>query len=155
MLMTLAISSAAFPAGGAIPAVHTADGVGSSPPLEWSGAPVGTRSLVVIVDEPDAPGGTWVHWLLYDLPADATGLPEGVAPDALPVGTREGRNGWDATGYGGPAPPSGRHRYVFKLVALDCELGDLGEPTVADLVAAMDGHILAFASLLGTYARTA
>jgi Raf kinase inhibitor-like YbhB/YbcL family protein len=118
--------------------------------------PAGTRSLVLIVDDPDAPDPaapkmTWVHWVLYDLPSDATGLAEGVK--ALPAGAREGLNDWQRTGYGGPCPPVGRHRYFHKLYALDTVLPDLGRPTKAQLEAAMKGHVLAQAQLIGTYQK--
>jgi Raf kinase inhibitor-like YbhB/YbcL family protein len=129
-----------------------------SPPLSWTGAPAGTQSLVLIVDDPDAPDPrnprmTWVHWVLYDLPPDATGLPENVASTELPPGTREGRNDWKRTGYGGPCPPIGRHRYFHKLYALDTELGDLGRATKADIEGAMKGHVLAEGVLIGTYQK--
>ncbi len=129
-----------------------------SPPLEWSGAPAGTRSFALIVDDPDAPDPkapktTWVHWVLYDIPAGATGLPAGVDSKSLPPGTREGLNDWKRTGYGGPCPPVGRHRYFHKLYALDTVLGDLGRPTKAKLEAAMKGHVLAQAELVGRYQR--
>ncbi len=152
------IESPAFPHGGEIPRKYTCDGEDISPPLSWSGIPSGTRSLALIVDDPDAPDPrapkmTWVHWVLYDLPPDSTGLPEGVAPAALPPGTRQGLNDWKRTGYGGPCPPIGRHRYFHKLYALDTVLPDLGTPTKAQLEAAMKGHVLAEAQLVGTYQR--
>jgi hypothetical protein len=120
--------------------------------------PEGAQSLVLIVDDPDAPDPaapkmTWVHWVLYDLPPDATGLPEAVGAGDLPPGTRQGRNDWKRTGYGGPCPPVGRHRYFHKLYALDAKLGDLGEPTKAELEAAMEGKVLARAELVGTYEK--
>ena len=154
--MTLTLRSDAFEHQGSIPAKHTCEGADVSPALRWSGVPQGTRSLVLIVDDPDAPDPkaprmTWVHWLLYDLPADATGLPEGVA--RLPAGTREGVNDWRRTGYGGPCPPIGRHRYFHKLYALDTVLGDLGTPTKARLEEAMQGHVIAQAELIGTYQK--
>ncbi len=111
----------------------------------------GTASYALIADDPDAPAGTWVHWVLYNLPADATSLAEAVT--ALPAGTREGVNDWKRTGYGGPCPPIGRHRYFHKLYALDKELRDLGKPTKAQLLAVMEGHILGEAQLVGTYQR--
>lgn len=156
--MTLTLQSPDFPPLGEIPAVHTCDGRDVSPALRWSGAPAGTRSFVLIVDDPDAPDPaapkrTYVHWVLYDLPADATGLAQGVASTALPKGTREGRNDWGRAGYGGPCPPIGRHRYFFKLSALDTVLGDLGQAKKADVERAMKGHELAHAELVGTYAR--
>src|SRR5213078_4602232 len=117
-----------------------------SPPLAWSGVPEGAKSLALIVDDPDAPDPraprmTWVHWVLYDLPPGAKGLAEGAAAGGLPPGTREGRNDWKKTGYGGPCPPVGRHRYFFKLYALDSMLGDLGTPTKAKLEQTMKNHV--------------
>ena len=154
--MALTLTSTAFAPNGTIPADYTCDGSDRSPPLAWSGAPAGTRSFALIVDDPDAPDPaapkmTWVHWVLYNLPANTTGLAEGV--HQLPPGTRQGKNDWKRTGYGGPCPPIGRHRYFFKLYALSAELPDLKEPTKADLEKAMAGHILDRAELVGTYQR--
>jgi len=156
--MTLRIASTAFAPDGAIPAVHTCEGKDLSPPLAWSGAPAGTRSFGLIVDDPDAPDPaapqtTWVHWVLYDIDAAATGLPEGARAAQLPAGTREGRNDWGRTGYGGPCPPIGLHRYFHKLYALDTVLPDLERPDKAALEKAMKGHILAQAQLVGTYQK--
>ena len=156
--MALTIRSPAFEPNGEIPAEYTCDGRDVSPPLEWSGVPEGTRSLALIVDDPDAPDPAaprmvWVHWVLYNIPPDARGLPEGARRSDLPPGTREGLNDWKRTGYGGPCPPVGRHRYFFKLYALDEELPDLGNPTKARLLKAMEGKILAQAELVGTYRR--
>lgn len=156
--MSLALSSTAFVPNGAIPSRYTCEGDDVSPPLAWSGAPAGTRSLALVVDDPDAPDPaaprtTWVHWVLYDIDAGAQSLPEAVASDALPPKTREGLNDWRRTGYGGPCPPVGRHRYFFKLYALDTELPDLHHPNNAALEAAMNGHILARAQLVGTYEK--
>jgi Raf kinase inhibitor-like YbhB/YbcL family protein len=156
--MGLALSSPAFAPSGEIPALFTCEDRDISPLLEWTGVPDGTKSLVLIVDDPDAPDpkapkGTWVHWVLYNLPPGATGLPEGVSPKDLPAGTREGTNDWKRTGYGGPCPPIGRHRYFHKLYALGVELPDLGTPTKAEVEAAMKGHILAHAELMGTYQK--
>ncbi|RMD88559.1 MAG: YbhB/YbcL family Raf kinase inhibitor-like protein [Alphaproteobacteria bacterium] len=156
--MPFTISSPAFANLGEIPRRHTCEGDDVSPPLAWSGAPEGTRSLALIVDDPDAPDPrapkmTWVHWVLYNLPAESRGLPEAVSPAALPPGTREGRNDWKRTGYGGPCPPIGRHRYYFKLYALDTVLPDLGTPTKAVLLEAIEGHVLAEAVLVGTYKK--
>ncbi len=156
--MPLTLASSAFAAGGAIPSAYTCEGSDRSPPLAWSGMPEGTRSLALIVDDPDAPDPaaprmTWVHWVLYNIPPASGGLPEGVAPAALPAGTREGVNDWKRTGYGGPCPPIGRHRYFHKLYALDAPLPDLGRPTKAALEKAMQGHILAQAELIGTYRK--
>ena len=158
--MALKLESHAFGPMGEIPAVHTCDGKDTAPPLSWSGAPEGTKSFVLIVDDPDAPDPaapkrTYVHWVLYDLPADATSLGEGVTGGGLPRGTREGVNDWDRTGYGGPCPPIGRHRYFFKLSALDTTLGDLGRARKADVERAMQGHVLAHAELVGTYQHPA
>jgi hypothetical protein len=155
---TFTLRSSSFTDGASIPIRHTCEGPDVSPPLEWAGLPAGTRSLALVVDDPDAPDPraprmTWVHWVLYDLPPAATGLPEGVARDALPAGTHQGVNDWKRTGYGGPCPPIGRHRYFFKLYALDALLRDLGAPTKARLEAAMKGHVLAEARLLGTYEK--
>lgn len=152
------ISSPDFANNGPIPAVHTCDGVDRSPALQWANAPANTRSLALIVDDPDAPDPaapkmTWVHWILYNLPANAGGLKEGVKRTELPAGTREGKNDWQRTGYGGPCPPVGRHRYFHKLYALDTLLPDLGAPTKKQLEDAMRGHVLGEAVLIGTYQR--
>ena len=156
--MALALTSTAFSHGGPIPKTHTCQGQDVSVPLAWSGLPAGTRSLALIVDDPDAPDPaapkrTWVHWVLYNIPPDATGLKQAVKPAALPPGTLQGKNDWGRTGYGGPCPPIGRHRYFHKLFALDVVLPDLGEPTKAQLEQAMQGHVLAKAELVGTYQK--
>ena len=158
--MPLSLTSSAFRPSGPIPDRHTCAGADVSPALVWTGVPDGTRSLVLIVDDPDAPDPaapkrTWVHWVLLDIPPSAAGLPEGVTRAALPAGTREGRNDWGRTGWGGPCPPVGRHRYFFRLYALDTTLGSLREPTRGELDAAMAGHVIATAELMGTYARAA
>jgi Raf kinase inhibitor-like YbhB/YbcL family protein len=158
--MAFEISSSAFTQNGEIPAVCTCEGADTSPRLEWSDAPDGTLSFALIVDDPDAPDPaapkmTWVHWVLYDLPADVDHLPEAVAPADLPVGTLEGKNDWKRTGYGGPCPPIGRHRYFFKLYALDTTLPDLHSPTKFQLEAAMQGHVLGTAQLIATYQKSA
>jgi Raf kinase inhibitor-like YbhB/YbcL family protein len=150
------LHSTAFTDGGDIPERFTCEGHDVSPPLTWRDAPEGTHSFALIVDDPDAPDPakpqrTWVHWLLYDLPAAAAGLPEGGKP--LPAGTREGSNDWHRTGYGGPCPPIGRHRYFFKLYALDQHLADLHQPTKAALEKAMQGHVIGQAQLMGTYQK--
>lgn len=150
--MTLTLTSPAFTQGGEIPTRFTCDGEDVSPPLAWTGAPPGTGAFALVVDDPDAPRGTWVHWVVYDLPGDATGLAEGAAA-ALPEGTREGTNSWNRTGYGGLCPPSGAHRYVHELFALDAPLGDLDRPTADELERAMRAHVIASTELLGTYAR--
>ena len=156
--MRMTIASSAFEHQGAIPAVYTCQGRDISPPLAWRGVPTEAKSLVLIVDDPDAPDPaapttTWVHWLLYNLPASCVALPEAV--QALPAGTLEGVNDWKRTGYGGPCPPIGRHRYFHKLYALDVVLPDLHRPTKAALEAAMRGHVLAEAQCIGTYAKHA
>ena len=155
--MALAIRSTAFTPGGAIPIRHTCESDDTSPPLEWSGVPGNAKSLALIVDDPDAPDPNapkmvYVHWVLYDIPPSATGLAEGMKSDRLPKGAREARNDWGNHGYGGPCPPIGRHRYFFKLYALDTTLGDLGGGAKkADVEKAMKGHILEQAELVGTY----
>lgn len=154
--MALTLASLAFAHLAAIPTQYTCEGADLSPPLAWSGLPAGTRSLALIVDDPDAPDPaapkmTYVHWVLYNIPPTATGLPEAVR--TLPAGTREGINDWQRTGYGGPCPPIGRHRYFHKLYALDAVLPDLGRPTKAQLEKAMTGHILDHAELVGTYQK--
>ena len=153
------LNSSAFEPNGPIPAKYTCEGEDVSPALTWSGVPSGTKSLALIVDDPDAPDPaapkmTWVHWVLYDVPPSAKGLPEVIRTKSLPSGAREGLNDWKRTGYGGPCPPIGRHRYFFKLYALDTELGDLGEPTKAQLKKAMAEHILGEAQLVGTYQKS-
>ncbi len=152
------ITSPAFKHDGDMPALYTCEGKDIAPPLAWSGQPANTKSFALIVDDPDAPDPkapkmTWVHWVLYNLPSALTGLPEGVRAADLPPGTREGTNDWKRAGYGGPCPPIGRHRYFFKLYALDTMLPDLGGPKKAQLEAAMQGHILAHAQLVGTYQK--
>ncbi|MHB1263856.1 MAG: YbhB/YbcL family Raf kinase inhibitor-like protein [Gemmatimonadaceae bacterium] len=156
--MPFRISSPAFPHEGVIPPRFTCDGDDTSPALSWEGAPEGTRSFALLVVDPDAPDSaapkmTYVHWVLYDMPPGTSGLPEGVDASTLPPGTREGRNDWHRTGWGGPCPPIGRHRYYFQLFALDALLGDLKEPTRALLERAMAPHLLARAELMGTYSH--
>lgn len=156
--LVIALSSTSFPADGKIPPRHTCDGQDISPQLAWSGLPAGTKSLVLIVDDPDAPDPaapkmTWVHWVLYNLPPTAKELAEGVAVRALPSGTLQGLNDWQRTGYGGPCPPIGRHRYFHKLFALDVMLPDLRRPTKDVLEKTMQGHVLARAELIGYYQR--
>jgi len=154
--MEMIITSSAFAHNGKIPKHVTCEGQDVSPPLLWSGIPAGAKSLVLIVDDPDAPDPaaprmTWVHWLLYNLPADCAGLPEAVK--VLPEGTLEGLNDWKRTGYGGPCPPIGRHRYFHKLYALDAVLPEMQKPDKRQLEQAMQGHIMAEAQLLGTYQK--
>ena len=156
--MSLTLTSPAFTDRGAIPERYSCDGEDLSPALNWSDLPVGTRSLALIVDDPDAPDPAapkmvWVHWVLYNLPIDVSGLSEAVNPGKLPPGTLEGLNDWQRNGYGGPCPPIGRHRYFHRLYALDTVLPDLGSPTKQALIDAMQGHILEQAELLGTYQR--
>ncbi|QEY61995.1 YbhB/YbcL family Raf kinase inhibitor-like protein [Metapseudomonas lalkuanensis] len=156
--MTFRLGSTAFTHNETIPALHTCDGRDLSPPLIWTEPPAGTRSLVLIVDDPDAPDPdapkmTWTHWVLYNLPPTAGILPEGVQDNALPPGTLQGLNDWQRTGYGGPCPPIGNHRYFHKLYALDKTLPDMRRPTKAMLIHSMDGHILAQAELIGRYQR--
>ena len=150
--------SSAFAANGDIPAIHTCEGRDQSPPLAWSRVPAGTGSLALIVDDPDAPDPaapkmTWVHWVVYNLPPDTTGLAADAAGSLLPEGAREGLNDWHREGYGGPCPPIGRHRYVFKLYALDTVLPSLNPATKDNLEKAMQGHILARGELVGYYRK--
>jgi Raf kinase inhibitor-like YbhB/YbcL family protein len=153
--MDMTLRSTVLPPGGEIPARYTCDGEDVSPPLAWNGVPEGTRSFVLIVDDPDAPDPAaprtvWVHWVLYDIPARVREIGEGTAP----AGARSGLNGWDTPGYRGPCPPVGRHRYFHRLYALDIELGDLGTPSRETLEGAMEGHVLARGELMGTYQRS-
>jgi Raf kinase inhibitor-like YbhB/YbcL family protein len=155
--MTLQLSSSAFPQNGSIPMAHTCEGVNAPPPLTWTGVPDGAKSLVLIVDDPDAPDPkapkrTYVHWVLYDIPATASGLGDGESP---PHGAQEGLNDEGERGYAGPCPPIGRHRYFFKLSALDMTLGDLGNATKEIVERAMRDHVVAHAELVGTYEKTA
>ncbi len=155
-ILSLIITSTAFVKEGTIPARHTCDGDDISPALSWSNIPEGTQSLVLIVDDPDAPYPAapkmiWVHWVLYNLSASSSGLAEAIKANELPEGTLEGLNDWKRTGYGGPCPPIGRHRYFHKLYALDTVLPDLNQPTKAEVEQAIEGHIIEQAVLLGTY----
>ncbi len=153
--MKLQLTSPAFAEGDSIPTQYTADGKDVSPPLRWGEVPKTARSLALICDDPDAPRGVWVHWVLYNLPADARELPEGLPADkTLPSGARQGTNDFGSIGYGGPSPPRGKpHRYFFKLYALDTPLDLAAGATKADLVAAMKGHVLAEGELMGRYGR--
>lgn len=157
--MTLTLTSPAFMNHADIPRLYTCEGGDVSPPLAWEGLPADTRGLVLIIDDPDAPDPaapkmTWVHWVLYNLPPDTAGLAEGIGSVDLPPGTLEGLNGWQQTGYRGPCPPVGRHRYFHKLYALDTRLADLpGKPAAKAVESAMAGHILASAVLIGTYQK--
>ena len=150
------LTSTAFVQGGDIGRRYSCEGEDIAPPLGWRDIPPGTKTLALIVDDPDAPDPaaptmTWVHWILFDIPPDATGLPDGGKP--LPAGTREGVNDWNRTRYGGPCPPVGRHRYFFKLYALDTALPDLQRPTKTTLEHAMRGHVLDRSELVATYQR--
>ncbi len=153
----LILTTVAWAPGGKIPSTYTCEGEDISPPLDWQSLPQGTGSLALIVEDPDAPDPAapqtiWTHWVLYNLPAEErSGIPE--AARHLPPGTLEGRNDWGRTGYGGPCPPVGEHRYFHKLYALDTVLPDLGEPDRAALLAAMEGHIIYQVDLVGTYAK--
>lgn len=151
--MNFALTSESFRDRGAIPARYTCDGWDMSPPLAWTAPPAPTRSLVLIVDDPDAAQGAWVHWLLYNLPPEIRRLPEDLARADLPPGCLQGRNDWGRVGYGGPCPPHGCHRYRHRLYALDALLPDLRHPARAALEAAMAGHVLARAELVGLYQR--
>ena len=156
--MTIMLNSPVFSQNGAIPKRYTCEGEDVSPELAWSGLPPATSSLVLIVDDPDAPDPaapqtTWVHWVLYNIPPQAGGLKAAVPAAKLPAGTKEGLNDWNRTGYGGPCPPIGRHRYFHKLYALDIVLPDLGKPTKATLEKAMAGHIISSTELIGTYQK--
>ena len=148
------LKSSVFEAGGMIPKKYTCDGPDVSPPLSWSDVPVGTKSLALIADDPDAPMGTWVHWVAWNIPANARALEEDVPKrDTLPNGMKQGTTDFRRIGYGGPCPPSGTHRYFFKLYALDTTLNLPLGTTKKDLEKAMQGHVLAQTELMGKYAR--
>ncbi len=152
--MTFELSTTAFPPGGRTPKPHTADGRNVSPPFRWHDAPKGTQSLALLCEDPDAPSGTFTHWLVYDLPPDSDGLPEGVTSRTLPAGAKHGTNSFGDAGYDGPAPPPGRpHRYVFSLLALDRNLEVPAGITREQFLAAVRGHVLAEARWVGTYGR--
>lgn len=153
--MALEITSSAFAHQAEIPRQYTCDGDDISPPLQWRDVPASAKSLALIVDDPDAPDPkapkmTYVHWVIVDIPPSTTALPEGATGKHMPKGAHEGINDWKKTGYGGPCPPIGRHRYFFKLYALDRTL-HLDRPTKADVEKAMQGHVVAKAELIGTY----
>lgn len=159
LIMAFILSSTAFQQRNVIPAIYTCEGADRSPPLTWSNLPKGTQSLALIVDDPDAPDPqasqmTYVHWVLYNIPVTVQQLPEGVTTGQLPKGTLEGINDWHRTGYGGPCPPIGSHRYFFKLYALDTVLDDLHAPSKAQLETAIQNHILGIAELMGTYQKS-
>jgi Raf kinase inhibitor-like YbhB/YbcL family protein len=156
--MPFILSSPAFAPNGSIPSKFTCEGADVSPPLEWFGAPDDTRSLVLIVDDPDAPDPAkpqrvYVHWVIYNIPASTTKLPENAAEGGLPPGAVHGTNDWGKQTYGGPCPPIGRHRYFFKLYALDTELTGLKNPSKAQLEKAMEEHLVDNAELVGTYQK--
>jgi Raf kinase inhibitor-like YbhB/YbcL family protein len=162
--MSMTLTSPSFKHKGDIPERYTCDGPNVSPPLEWSGVPTGTKSLALIVEDPDAPDpdaprGTWVHWVLYDVSPEMTGLPEGMSAGTnskkLHPRELEGVNDWKHTGYQGPCPPKGKHRYFFKLYALDVLLADMGHPAKAALERAMRGRVIDHAELIGLYQRHA
>ena len=150
---TIQVLSKAFSAGGAIPARYSCQGENVSPDLAWSNLPAGTKTIVILCDDPDAPVGNWVHWVLYDLPASETGIADGVKA-APPAGARHGLNSWNKPGYGGPCPPPGKpHRYFFKVYALNAPLGLSEGVTEAKVLEAMKAHVLARGEIMGTYAR--
>jgi len=156
--MPMMITSPSFKHNGTIPARHTCDGLNISPVLKWTGVPAGTKSLALIVDDPDAPDPgapkmTWVHWVVYNIPPDTNSLQETLSAEGIPRGTLLGLNDWNHAGYQGPCPPIGKHRYFFKLYALDIVLPDLKHPTKATLEKAMQGHVLVVSNLVGLYRR--
>lgn len=153
------LRSPAFSDGAEIPVAYTCEGQDLVPPLAWTGVPEGTRSLALVIDDPDvpdpaAPKRTWVHWVVYDIPPGTDGVSRGPAAQGAPPGSREGLNDWKRTSYGGPCPPIGRHRYFHTLYALDSMLETIETPTKAELEAAMAGHVLGKAVLIGTYQKT-
>ena len=152
--MDIKITSSAFEEGGLIPAKYTCDGADISPPLRWEAVPEGTKSIALISDDPDAPVGTWVHWVLFNLPAETRELAENIPADQiLPNGARQGTSGFGRIGYGGPCPPSGTHRYFFKIYSLDAELDLAAGARKPELVKAMEGHIIGQGQLIGRYKR--
>jgi Raf kinase inhibitor-like YbhB/YbcL family protein len=152
--MTFQLTSIAFAEGIMIPSVYTCTGRNISPPLGWEQRPAGTQSFALVVDDPDAPGGTWTHWVMYAIPVTASSLPENVPPDAVrPDGSKQGKNSWGKLGYGGPCPPSGTHRYFFRLYALDASLDLPAGANAGQLDQAMQGHVLGYAELMGTYRK--
>jgi Raf kinase inhibitor-like YbhB/YbcL family protein len=156
--VSIKITSTAFQPNGSIPSKYTCEDRDLSPPLAWSGAPPGTKTFALIVDDPDAPDPekpqrVYVHWVLYNIPATTIALPENASKKGLPKGTVQGKNDWGKAEYGGPCPPIGRHRYFFKLYALDIEVSGLSGPTKGDLERVMKGHVLDSAELIGTYQK--
>lgn len=155
--MAFTLTSSAFNDGDSIPSRYSCEGDDISPPLSWQDVPANTESLVLIIDDPDAPDPqapkmTWVHWVLYNIPPDVSELPEHITKTTVPPGTEQGLNDWKRIGYGGPCPPIGRHRYFHKLYALDTTL-QLQSPSKADVEAAMNNHIIAQTELMGTYQK--
>ena len=152
--MEIKITSSAFEEGGLIPAKYTCDGADVSPPLQWDAVPEGTKSIALICDDPDAPMGTWVHWVLFNLPSDAKELAENIpAEETLPNGAKQGVNDFGRIGYGGPCPPGGTHRYFFKIYVLDTEVGLEAGGDKRQLLKMMEGHILEQGQLVGKYKR--
>ena len=152
--MEIKITSSAFEDGGLIPAKYTCDGADVSPPLQWDAVPEGTRSIALICDDPDAPMGTWVHWVLFNLPSDAKELAENIpTEETLPNGAKQGVNDFGRIGYGGPCPPGGTHRYFFKIYALDTEVDLQAGADKRRLLKTMEGHILGQGQLIGKYKR--
>ncbi len=150
----LTLDSPAFAQGEPIPRAYTCDGDDISPPLTWTDPPADTVTFALVMEDPDAPGGTWEHWVIFDVPGDASGLPEAIPPEPrLPDGSVQGLNSWGRVGYGGPCPPGGRHRYFFRLYALDTRLELGADTTAAQLMEALEGHVLARAELMGVYSR--
>lgn len=148
------IMSSAFKDGEQIPVKYTCDGDDVSPPLEWTGVPEGTKTLSLICDDPDAPMGTWVHWVVFNIPGDLTQLPERISPEReLDVGAIQGMNDFKKIGYGGPCPPSGIHRYFFKIYALDTKLDLPSGAQKSHVMLSMEAHVLGEAHLMGTYRR--
>jgi len=153
--MSIKLTSTAFEEGDMIPKQYTCEGNDTSPPLAWTGVPDGAKSLALITNDPDAPAGDWVHWIIFNIPPNVTELPESIpANETVPGGGTHGKNSWGRLGYGGPCPPSGTHRYVFKLYALDTELNLKIGATKKDVENAMKGHVLAEGQLMGKYKRS-
>ena len=152
--MTLTVTSSAFTEGSMIPSKYTCDGENISPPVKWEGSPAGTKTFALISDDPDAPMGTWVHWVMWNIPADSMELAENVPPEkSLPNGSKQGITDFQRYGYGGPCPPSGTHRYYFKVYALDAELDLVNTATKKDLLKAIQGKTIAEGQLMGKYKR--
>lgn len=157
--MSLNVTSSAFTHGGSMPTKYTCEGEDTSPPLAWSGSPENTKSFALIVDDPDAPDPAkpqrvYVHWVVYNIPSTAKDLRENASNGGMPAGAVQGKNDWGKKEYGGPCPPIGRHRYFFKLYALDTTLSGLENPAKGDIEKAIDGHVLAKGELMGTYEKT-